>query len=79
MAHIPAQIAGAAQPHHGVEVCAVDIDLPAMLMSDFADLGHGFLEHAVGRGIGDHATRKGVRMLLGLGAEIIQINVAILC
>jgi hypothetical protein len=46
-------------------------------MHDLADLAHRLLEHAVRGGIGDHAAGEVVSMLLGLGAEILDVDVAV--
>src|SRR3954467_8050575 len=73
MADIGAVIAGPAQADLRVEVGAVEIDLAAMAMHDVADLADVLLEHAVGRGIGDHDSGEVVGMLLGLGAEIVDV------
>ena len=77
VADIPADIARTRQTDHRVHIRPVDIDLPTVIMGDLGHLGHGFLEYAVGRGIGDHATGKVLAVLLRLGAEVIQINVTI--
>ncbi len=47
-------------------------------MRDLTDLAHGFLENPVRRGICDHAGRKLVARRLRLGAEIFQVDVAVL-
>jgi hypothetical protein len=49
-----------------------------MGMGDLADLAHGLLEHAMGRGIGDHAGRQPVARRLRLGAEIVEVDIAVL-
>ena len=38
MADVGAELAGLGQPDHRIEVCAVDVDLPAVLVHDLADL-----------------------------------------
>ncbi len=76
MADIGAVIAGPRQSHLRVHVGAVEIDLAAMAVHDLADIADMLLEHAMGRGIGDHDRGKIFRMLFGLGAEIIDIDVA---
>src|SRR5947209_12008048 len=77
MADIGAVIAGPAKADLRVEVGAVEIDLAAMAMDDVADLANVLLEHAMGRGIGDHDRGEIGRMLLRLGAEIIDVDVAV--
>src|SRR6185503_2391588 len=69
MADIGAVIAGPGQPDLRIQVGAVEIDLSAMAMDDVADLANLLLEHAMGRGIGDHDRRKRLRMRFGLGAQ----------
>ena len=77
VADIAAQIARPRQADHGVHVGTIDIDLPAELVGDRADLPHRFFEHAVGRRIGDHAPGKLVGVGFGLGAEIVEIDVTV--
>ena len=76
VADIAADLAGLGEADHRVQVGAVDIDLPAVFVGDLADLAHGFLEDAVGRGIGDHAGGQPVARRFGLGAEIVDVDVA---
>jgi hypothetical protein len=47
-----------------------------MLMHDVADLADMLLEHAVGRGIGDHQRGEPIGMLRRLGAQIGHVDVA---
>src|SRR3546814_3492827 len=54
VADVRAELAGPCKPHLRVQVRAVQIDLPARLVDDVADLGHRLLEHAMGRRIGDN-------------------------
>ena len=54
MADVGAIVAGPRQPDLRVQVGAIEIDLPAMAVNDVADFANMLLEHAVGRGIGDH-------------------------
>ena len=77
VADVGADVARPCQSDQRVEVGAVEIDLPAVLMRDRAEFAHRLLEHAVGRGIGDHAGGEPAGMLLGFGAEISDIDVAI--
>ena len=77
MADIGAVIAGPRQADLRVQVGAVEIDLSAMAVHDVADLADVLLEHAVRRGIGDHDGGEVLRMLLRLGAEIVDIDVAV--
>ena len=58
MADIGAVIAGPRQPDLRIHVGAVEIDLSAMAVDDVADLADVLLEHAMGRGIGDHDRRE---------------------
>jgi len=45
-------------------------------VNDLADLANALLEDAVGRGIGDHHCGENVRILLGLRAQVIDIDIA---
>ena len=51
---VAAELTGCGEAHHGVQVGAVHVHLAAVLVHDLADLAYLGLEHAVGRGIGDH-------------------------
>ncbi|CUH41249.1 hypothetical protein RUM4293_00117 [Ruegeria atlantica] len=77
VADVTANVTRTRQADHGVHVGAVDIDLTAVIMGDLADLLNGGLEHAMGRGVGDHAGGQMVRMLFRLGAEVGQIDIAL--
>ena len=48
MANIGADVAGPAEAHLRVHVCAVHINLAAMRMNDFANLADGRFENSVG-------------------------------
>src|SRR5690606_20307694 len=65
-----------AQADHGVEVGAVDVHLPAVLVDDVADLADAFLEHAVGGGVGDHQGGQALVVGFGLGAQVVDVHVA---
>ena len=49
-----------------------------MVMCDFADFLHSLFENPVCGGVCNHTARKVVLVLLGLGAEVLKINIAIL-
>ena len=76
VADVGAVIAGPRQPDLRVHVGAVEIDLSAMAVNDVADIADVLLEHAMRRGIGDHHGGEVFRMLLRLGAEIVDVDVA---
>ena len=65
------------QPDHRVHIGAVHIDLTAELMGDVADFAHGFLEHPMRRGIGDHAGRKRIARRRRFFAEILQVDITV--
>ena len=54
VADVGADVAGAAEADLRVHVGAVHVDLAAVLVDDLADFLDGFLEDAVGGGVGDH-------------------------
>ena len=58
-------------------VGAVQVDLAAGLVHQFADLGHGFLEHAMRGRVGDHQRGQLVADLFDLGAQVGQVDVAV--
>ncbi len=78
MADIRADVAGAAEADLGVEVRAVHVHLAAVGVDDLADFPDAGLEDAVGRGIGDHEAAEIIRVFGGLGAEVGEIDVAVL-
>ena len=62
----------------GVEVGAVEVDLPAELVHDGADVDDAVLEHAVRRRIGDHQRRQPVGVVVRLCLEVVEVDVAVL-
>ena len=78
MADVGADEAGRSQADLGVEVGAVHVHLAAVGMDDGADLADRFLEHAVGRRVGDHQAGQVVLVGFGLGLEVGDIDVAVL-
>ena len=78
MTDVGSDISGPRQPDKCVEIGAVEIDLAAMGMCNVADLHHRFFEHAMGRGVGDHARCKPARVFFGLSAEISDVDVAMI-
>ena len=77
VADVGADVARAAEADLRVHVGAVHVDLAAVLVHDPADLPDRALEHAVGRGVGDHERREGIPVRRGLGPEIVEIDVAL--
>ena len=59
MADVGTESTRVGQTHQRVEVGTVDVDLPAVVMDDLADVGNALLEDAVGGGIGDHSAQAG--------------------
>ncbi len=78
VADVGADVAGAGQADHGIHVRAVEIDLTTVLVGDVANLAHRLLEHAMRGRIGDHGAGEVFRMLLRLGAEIGDVDIAVL-
>lgn len=60
-----------------VHVGAVKIHLPAILVDDRAALLDRGLEHAMRRRVRNHEARQILRVFLGLGAKVLEVNVAI--
>ena len=73
---IGADLGGPCQADEGIQVGAVHVDLAADGVDDLADLADAGLEHAVGRGIGHHERRQPVGVLFGLGAQILDVDIA---
>ena len=78
VADISTQVTGARQPDHGIHIGSVNIDLPAVLMGNLANLVHNFLKRPMSGRIGNHTSRQMIGVLRRLGAEIIKINIATL-
>ena len=78
VADIGAVVAGPRQPHLGIEVCPIEIDQPAMSMHDLADFANLVFEDPVRRRIGDHHRRELVSVLLGLRAQVVEVEVGAL-
>ena len=78
MRHVRAELSGQAQPEQGVEVGAVHVDLAAGGVDHLANLDDGFLEHAVGGGVGDHQRGQIVGVGLGFRAQVGEVDVAVL-
>ena len=70
-------LAGPGQADQGIHVGAVGVDLAAVGVDDLADLHHVLLEHAVGGRIGDQDRGQVGRMLLGLGADVLHVDIAV--
>ena len=74
--YVGPECAGRGQAHERIQVRSVDVYLAAMRMHDVADIADVLLEHAVGRGIGDHDRGEVFRMFFGLDAQITDVDVA---
>ncbi|MNZ53723.1 hypothetical protein D3C78_716080 [compost metagenome] len=74
--YVAAELARGAQADHGVHVGAVDVHLATVVVDDRADFTDRFLEHAVGRRVGDHDRGQALAVLDGLGAQVLDIDVA---
>ena len=77
VADVGTQLGGAGDADQGVEVGAVEIDLAAMGVDQGADVLDRGLEHAVGAGVGDHQGGEAVLVLLGLGLEVGEVDIAV--
>ncbi|CAI6084484.1 unnamed protein product [Clonostachys chloroleuca] len=76
VADVGADVAGAAEADLGVHVGAVHVDLAAVLVDDAADLLDLGLEDAKGAGVGDHDGGDVLGVLLALGLEVGDVEVA---
>ncbi len=74
---VSANVARTGEPNQRIEVRTVEIDLTAIFMDDFAERLDAFFEHAIGRRIGDHEGSEIITMLLGLGFQIVDVDIAI--
>ena len=78
VADVAAELAGPGQANQRVEVGSVDVHLAAGVVYGRADLGDVVLVDAVGGRIGDHQRRKPFGMLAHLGAQIVEVDVAVI-
>ncbi len=78
MRDVGAELARPGQADHRVEVRAVDVDLAAGVVHERADLADVVLEHAVGGRVGDHDRGQLVGVLGDLGAQVVEVDLALL-
>ncbi|KAK1244515.1 hypothetical protein MKX07_003314 [Trichoderma sp. CBMAI-0711] len=76
VADVGTQRAGRGEPDLGVHVGAVHVDETAVLVDNVADLADLGLKDTVGAGVGDHDGAQLGGMLLALGFEVFQVEVA---
>src|SRR5690606_28372155 len=74
---VRAPLAGFGDADQRGHVGAVGVDLAAVAVDDPADLDHILLEHAVRGGVGHHQRREVGGILPGFGAQVGDIDVAI--
>ena len=60
--------------HEGVEVCSIDIDLPAGRVNAIGNILDLRFERSVCRGVGQHNCANLARILIDLGVQILDIN-----
>src|SRR2546427_12951884 len=77
-ANARADITRPAETHLRVHVGAIHIDLPAVLMNDFANIADGLFEDAMSGRISDHEGGEALAMRFGFGFEIGETDVALL-
>ena len=78
MADVGAEASRPSEADHGIQVRAVEIDLPTMVVDQLADLHDGLLEHAVGRGIGDHQRGEVRGMVMDLVGKVVHVDISVL-
>jgi hypothetical protein len=76
--HVAAEDAGLGMAEQRIEVGAVDIHLSPVAVDDVAQLGDAVLVHAVSRGIRHHDGREVVVVGLALGAQIVEVDLALI-
>jgi hypothetical protein len=75
---VRAHVGGPAKTDLRIQVGAVQVNLPAVLVHDGADSFDFLLEDPVGGRVGHHERREPLRMRRGLGREIDEIDVPFL-
>ena len=78
VANVGTVIAGAGQAHLRVEVGAVEVNEAAVFVHHLSDLADGLFENAVGRRVGDHQRRQLGSVLGGFGAQIAEVDIALI-
>ena len=76
VADVGAEPARLGQPDHRVEVGAVDVDLAARVVHGAADLLDVDLEHPVRRRVGQHDRGQPLGVLVDLGVQVGDVDVA---
>ena len=77
MPHGGADVARIGQAHLGVHIGAVHVDLSARVVYGVHDFADAAFEHPVRRGIGHHQAAQLRTVLLGLGFEVLHVDVAV--
>ena len=77
MAEVGADGARICQAYLRIHVRAVHVELTAAVVDDFAHFLDVFLEDAVGRGVSNHAGSQIVLVGFCLGAEVLEVDVAV--
>jgi hypothetical protein len=74
---VGADVTRAGEPHLGIHVGPVHVDLAAVLVDDLADFLDAALENPVGGRIGHHQRGELLGVRLGLRAKVGQVDVAL--
>ncbi|MNN20481.1 hypothetical protein D3C81_1337620 [compost metagenome] len=61
----------------GVQVGAVHVDLATVLVHDLTDFPNALLIHTMCRRVGNHQAGQPLACSIGLGLEVVEVNVAI--
>jgi hypothetical protein len=77
MAHVGADSSRVGQTDLGVEVGAVEVDLTAVAMDDFACLADAFFKDTECRGVGDHECSQAVLVLFRLCRKVGEVEGAV--
>ncbi len=77
MGHVGAELGGAADAEHGIQIRAVHVHLSTMIVNDLTDLAHRLFEHTVGGRVGNHQCPEGIGVLLRLRTQVGDIDIAV--
>src|SRR5450432_1236099 len=78
MANIRPDVTGTTKANLGIHVRAVHVNLAAVVVHDVADFANGGFENSMRRGIRYHECGEDFAVRVGLGAEINEVDVAVL-
>ena len=75
--YIGAEFPRCRQSYQCIQVGAIHVYLPAVLVDKVAQFDDGLFEYAMGGGVGDHDRRQVLRVAFGFAAQVLHIHVTV--